>query len=272
MKAVIMWLGDQEEKTWSSGFLYKEVESISSLLQTSMLRVNKYSYFEKISTKNLHESPEKKMQADHSPGLDQQPSYLSPIVHTGECCCCCCWRTMWLIRSSLVSERPIFRFSEWKNVAPNAVGAPSRLPRKTLAPSHCGIFLNSLHAFVRLVFLLLAGCLPLGDGFHKVSGAGVAAQCQQNRHCSKEHIQGDNRQTLFCWDSVGVGSAGMQRRTDVAPLGLRRPEGGSWLYVVCFFEGLSTASVTITAVTWAMAPAKKMVTSNIQLHPGVNRP
>lgn len=75
-----------------------------------------------------------------------------------------------------------------------------------------------------LVFLLLAVGLPLGNRFHKISGVGVAAQGQQNWHSGEEHIEGDNRPPLICWDSVCEGSAGVQRCSDMAPLGLREQQ------------------------------------------------
>lgn len=72
-----------------------------------------------------------------------------------------------------------------------------------------------------LVFLLLVVGLSLGNRFHKKSGAAVAAQGQQSRRSGEKHIEGDNRPPLVCWDSVREGSAGVQRCSDMAPLGLR---------------------------------------------------
>lgn len=108
----------------------------------------------------------------------------------------------------------------------NAVCAPSRVPQKTLALSQRDIFLNGpwLVGVCGLVFLLLAVGLPLGNRFHKISGVGVAAQGQQSWHSSEEHIEGDNRPPLICWDSVCEGSAGVQRCADMAPLGLREQQ------------------------------------------------
>lgn len=48
-----------------------------------------------------------------------------------------------------------------------------------------------------LVFLLLAICLPHGDGFLEKGRAGVAAQGQQSRHSGEEHVEGDNRPQLI---------------------------------------------------------------------------
>lgn len=73
-----------------------------------------------------------------------------------------------------------------------------------------------------LVFLLVTVGLPLGNRFHKISRVGVAAQGQQSWHNSEEHIEGDNRPPLICWDSVCEGSAGMQRCSYMAPLGLEK--------------------------------------------------
>lgn len=75
-----------------------------------------------------------------------------------------------------------------------------------------------------LVFLLFTVGLPLGNRFHKISGADVASQRQQSRHSSEEHVEGENWPPLICWDSVCVGSAGVQRCSDMAPLGLREQQ------------------------------------------------
>ena len=71
-----------------------------------------------------------------------------------------------------------------------------------------------------LVFLLLVVGLSLGNRFHKISRVSVAAQGQQRRRSSKQHIEGNNRPPFVCWDSVREGSAGVQRCSDMAPLGL----------------------------------------------------
>lgn len=71
-----------------------------------------------------------------------------------------------------------------------------------------------------LVFLLLAVGLPLGNRFHEISGVVVAAQGQQSRNGSQEDVEDDNRPPLICRDSVREGSAGVQRCSDMAPLGL----------------------------------------------------
>ncbi|KAG7214682.1 hypothetical protein INR49_010574 [Caranx melampygus] len=58
--------------------------------------------------------------------------------------------------------------------------------------------------------------------FHEVSRADVAAQGQQSRCSSKQYIESDNSPPFVCWDSVCEGSAGVQRCTDMTPLGLDR--------------------------------------------------
>lgn len=96
-----------------------------------------------------------------------------------------------------------------------AVCARSRDPHKISA-------LSQRVAAVRgLVFLLLAVGLPLGNRFHEISGVVVAAQGQQSRHGSQEDVEDDNGPPLICRDSVREGSAGVQRCSDMAPLGLR---------------------------------------------------
>lgn len=79
----------------------------------------------------------------------------------------------------------------------------------------------SVAAVRGLVFLLLAVGLPLGNGFHEISGVVVAAQGQQSRHGTQEDVEDDDGPPLICRDSVREGSAGVQRCSDMAPLGLR---------------------------------------------------
>lgn len=92
-----------------------------------------------------------------------------------------------------------------------------------------------------LVFLLLVVGLSLGNRFHKISGAAVAAQGEQSRGGDEQHVEADNGPPLVCWDSVREGSAGVQRCSDVAPLGLRgekRRAGARQRYAAFFPRGI----------------------------------
>ena len=98
-----------------------------------------------------------------------------------------------------------------------------------------------------LVFLLLIVGLSLGNRFHKISGVAVAAQGEQSRGGDEQHVEADNGPPLVCWDSVREGSAGVQRCSDVAPLGLRekkRRAGAGQLYAV-FFQGILITAIDV---------------------------
>lgn len=105
-------------------------------------------------------------------------------------------------------------------------------PQKTLALSQRELFLNSPWLVCGLVFLLLVVGLSLGNRFQKISGVVAAAQGQQSRRSNQQHIEGDNRPPFVCWDSVREGSAGVQRCSDMAPLGLREQQEKSALHCI----------------------------------------
>lgn len=99
-----------------------------------------------------------------------------------------------------------------------------------------------------LVFLLFTVGLPLGNRFHKISRMDVASQRQQSWHSSEEHVEGENWPPLICWDSVCVGSAGVQRCSDVAPLGLReqQEEVNFMLYVSAKFRNHKDVHINLS--------------------------
>lgn len=99
-----------------------------------------------------------------------------------------------------------------------------RESKENISLSQREVFLDSPRLVCGLVFLLLIVGLSLGNRFQKISRVGVAAQGQQSRRSSEQHIEGDNRPPLVCWDSVREGSAGVQRCSDMAPLGLREQQ------------------------------------------------
>lgn len=131
-------------------------------------------------------------------------------------------------------QRTVFRFPQGGKWC-CTVCAPLRVPqkKKTLSSSQC-IPQQSMAGVCGLVFLLLAVGLPLGNRFHKISGVGVAAQGQQSWHNGEEHIEGDNRPPLICWDSVCEGSAWMQRCSYMAPLGLEKRNSRIESTLCCF--------------------------------------
>lgn len=246
-------------KLWSCGFLQRMMHNddcVAKLIQVNSPRLGRYRL--RVCMSHL--------KTGHSPQLHQQPSYQGPIVHAGSAAAL--WGDwFWTVDS----ESNVFRFplgSRLKNSVFNAVCAPNRVPQKTLALSRCEVFLDSPWLLCGLVFLLLVVGLSLGNRFHKISGVEAAAQGQQSRSSSQQHVEADNRPPFVCWDSVREGSAGVQRCSDMAPLGLREQQ--EEVSFMLFSRNINNSKDII--VTWAMAPAKKMVQSSIQLHPGVLRP
>lgn len=192
-----------------------------------------------------------------------QASYQGPTVHARSAA----WGGRFQA-TELQSNAFRFPLGFWKKSIWCSLCCKSH-SQKTMALWQHDVFLGSRRLVCGLVCLLLITGLSFGNGFHKIGWVGVAAKGQKNWCNSEQHIQHQNRPPFVCWDSVREGSAGVEGASNVAPLGLGRTgEKVTQGPHSTFYE----TKIAVRTKTWATAPARKMVQSNIQLHPGIVRP